>query len=159
MKRRRQVLFMRHTIHDFDSTTKLMELEALYLQSKSFFDSFMWYAFKVRETHYYFRWYYYQFYEFFLISHKSSLKYWELGADLESTEHHEIFKKENPLYMQTGNINFINWTFNFSVTLDGIYDIISSEQQWQFRTRAEKQMITSKLFIVDANIQLINSLV
>ena len=35
---------------------------------------------------------------------------------------------ENPLYMQTGTINFINWTFNFSVTLDGIYDIISQRQ-------------------------------
>ena len=35
---------------------------------------------------------------------------------------------ENPLYMQTGTINFINWTFNFSVTLDGIYDIILQRQ-------------------------------
>ena len=158
MKRRRQVLFMRHTIHDFDSTTKLMELEALYLHSKSFFDSFIWLPSKSEKliiisgdiiiSFMSFSW---------LVT--NPLKYWEPGADLESTEHHEIFKKENPLYMQTGNINFINWTFNFSVTLDGIYDIISSEQQWQFRTRAEKQMITSKLFIVHANIQLINSLV
>ena len=47
-------------------------------------------------------------------------------------EHDEIFSMENPLYMQTGNINFINWTFNFSVTLDGIYDIILTNQQWHF---------------------------
>ena len=37
---------------------------------------------------------------------------------------------ENPLYMQTGTINFINWTFNFSVTLDGIYDIILQRQRY-----------------------------
>ena len=53
-------------------------------------------------------------------------------------EHDEKFSKENPLYMQTGDINFINWTFNFSVTLDGIYDIILYKQQWLFQNRPER---------------------
>lgn len=53
---------------------------------------------------------------------------------------------ENPLYMQTGTINFINWTFNFSVTLDGIYDIISQRQHSDTLTASKIAKQTNKVF-------------
>ena len=53
---------------------------------------------------------------------------------------------ENPLYMQTGTINFINWTFNFSVTLDGIYDIISQRQHSDTLTVSNIAKQTNKVF-------------
>ena len=53
---------------------------------------------------------------------------------------------ENPLYMQTGTINFINWTFNFSVTLDGIYDIISQRQHSDTLTASKMAKQTNKVF-------------
>ena len=53
---------------------------------------------------------------------------------------------ENPLYMQTGTINFINWTFNFSVTLDGIYDIISQRQHSYTLSASKIAKQTNKVF-------------